>query len=617
MARIRNKKTTPRPIAPPPRRLAEADRLPGPVAAVLWGTLAALVVVRALATLTPTMWAWSLNLNRFLAPTLGWGLWALAALVLVPPLARRAAPLWNAAGDAIAEHPALATWAGFVAAVLLVGLWPDRVRFVGDFLLRQGTVDVAEPPGPMFPQALPLDILLHYSVPRVLTDALSLDANGAARLLGMAEAGGLAALAIAFARTLSLEGGAAVAVVAVVFFGAYLGMFTGFSKAFSEMCLLVAAVGVFGLRTIREGRGLLPLGLALAIGVTLHRSALGLLPAVVFAWVVWLRVHGGAAAWKRPATVIALAVPLAGLVVMLPRIVAVVHRFDALHFDPRASGLSGGMVGAALGGPRSVDLVNLGLMLSPLALVLPPLGAVMARRWPPGAAREAVLLALLALPFLLVMPFLHPAQGLFRDWDDFAATGVAVSLVVAWTLAQALRLAPRHALAVAVTLAAMVPTCQWLAHNADLERGLQRVRAFMLEPPPRPPRERGTTWDYLGIRAFGFERWEEAAESFARAASTSPSPRILQEWALAETMRGRYRVAQRIYYRFLAKAPENPLGWLGLASVSLQMNDLAESRRAANQLLQLQPGNSDALHVLDQVRQLEANPPKPDTAGRR
>src|SRR5262249_30864784 len=142
----------------------------------------------------PSMWAWSLNLQRFLAPGAGWGLWALAAAALIPTLARRAAPLWNAAGDAMVRHPTLATWAAFVTAVLLVGLFPDRVRFTGDFLLRQGTVEVAEKPSSLFPQALPLDVLLHYTVPRVLTDALSLDANGAARLLGMIEAGGLAAL---------------------------------------------------------------------------------------------------------------------------------------------------------------------------------------------------------------------------------------------------------------------------------------------------------------------------------------------------------------------------------------------------------------------------------------
>lgn len=603
MARPRTRRAA-KPTAP---RRAAAPLAPG-IAGTVVVSLAAIALARLALTFQPSMWAWSLNLQRFLAPIPGWGLWALAALALVPALARRAAPLWNAAGDAITDHPALATWGAFVLAVLLVGICPDRVRFTGDFLLRQGTVEVAEKPSTLFPQALPLDVLLHYSVPRVLSDALSLDANGAARLLGMLEAGGLAALALAFARTLNLTAGAALATAGVVFFGGYLGMFTGFSKAFSELCLLMAAVGVYGLRAVRDGRGLLPLGVALTIGVTLHRSALGLVPAVAFAWVVWARQHARQGAWRRPVVAAAVLVPALGLVVMVPRIIAVVRRWDALHFDPRHSELSGSVMSAALAGARPIDLLNLLVMLSPLVPLLPPLALGVARRREPGAAREAVLLSLLLLPFLVVMPFLHPAQGLFRDWDDFAATGVAVSLLVGWAVAQALRASPRHALAVAITLAAWAPAVQWLAHNADVDRGFQRVRAFVLEPPPRPPRERGTTWDFLGIRNFRLERYEDAAEAFSHAAATSPSPRILQEWALAETMRGQYGRAQQIYYRFLAKSPTNPLGWLGLATVSLQLRDTTEARRASNQLLVLDPGNGDALKVLAQVEQLEAAP---------
>jgi len=474
----------PRPSASrtPARRAAEGLAPPRPIAALLWATLATLALARALLTFSPTMWAWSLNLQRFLDPPLAWGLWLVAAVTLLPPVARRLAPMWNAAGDALSRHPALYLWAAAFTAILWVAVWPDRVRFVGDFLLRQGTVEVAERPSMLFPQALPLDVLLHYAVPRVLSEALSVDANGAARLIGMFEAAGLGVLSVAFARVLGLAGGAAVAVAATVFFGGYLGMFTGFSKAFAEMCLLVAAVGVFGLQAIRQGRGLLPLGLALAIGVTLHRSALGLLPAVVFAWVAWVRLHGGREVWKRPGVWLALAVPLLALAVMVPRIVAIVLRWDAMHFDPRASQLSGGVLAAAFAGPRAADLVNLLLMLSPLALVIPVLAPVVARRAPSGAAREAVLLLLLALPFLAVMPFLHPAQGLMRDWDDFAAAGVTLSLLTAWTLAQALRPAPRHGLAVALTLFALVPTTQWLAHHRDVDRGFERVRAFILDP---------------------------------------------------------------------------------------------------------------------------------------
>src|SRR5262249_58794618 len=143
----------------------------------------------------------------------GWGLGALAGAARVPRVAGARAPEWNGVGAAIARGPAVATSVAVVLAAVIVWVWPDRVRFTGDFLLRQGTVEVSEPPATMFPQALPLDLFLHYTVPQVLSNALSMDANGAARLLGMVEAGGLAALAIAFVRALGLAGGAALGLV--------------------------------------------------------------------------------------------------------------------------------------------------------------------------------------------------------------------------------------------------------------------------------------------------------------------------------------------------------------------------------------------------------------------
>jgi tetratricopeptide (TPR) repeat protein len=394
-------------------------------------------------------------------------------------------------------------------------------------------------------------------------------------------------------------------------------MFTGFSKAFAELCLLVACVGVFGLRVVREGRGLLALGLTVAIGVTLHRSALGFVPALGFAWLVWLRKEGSDGAWRRPRATLGFAIPLVAIAVMAPRIVAIVERFDAVHFASATVTAEGGMFAAALQGTRPLDLLNLVLLVSPLAPLVLVLASSLGRRaYEDRAAAEAGLLWLLALPFLVVMPFLHPVQGMVRDWDDFAATGVALSLLAAWYASRALRGAGRMAwLAVAVSLGAAAPAVEWLAHNADQERGFQRVRALMAEPPRREKSERGNTWDYLGIRSFRLERWDDAAEAFSNAASTSPSPRILQEWALTETMRGRFTDAADLYRRMLEKSPDSALGWLGLATVAFRAGDMREAERAARELLRLQPGNPDAMRVLTRITQQAAADSAARTAG--
>ncbi|HEY6100125.1 MAG TPA: hypothetical protein VIW03_11880, partial [Anaeromyxobacter sp.] len=522
-------------------------------AVALWIALAALASARLGLTYVPSMWVWGLNLQRFLAPIPAWAPWAIATLALAPALGRALAPRVERAGDRLARGRASLVAVAALGAILAL-LFPDRVRFVGDFLLRQGTVEHAGRPADLFPQALPLDVLLHWRIPRLLESARLLDANGTARLLGAIEAALLALFAAGFARALALRGAAALAAAAIVFFGGPLGMFTGFGKAFAELVVLVAAVGFAGLRVVREGRGLLVLGVSVSIALTLHRSALGLLPAAAFAYALWWRAHGAAGAWRRPGAIAAHAIPLATLAVMLPRIVAIMLRWDAIHVAPAEVAAQGGPLRAALAGTRPADLLSLIAMLSPLALAAPALAACLGRVR--GRGSEIAFLVTLAAPLVLSMPFIHPAQGLFRDWDDFVAAGESLSLVAAWLVAETLRAAPRFAwLGLAAALAAAAPATQWLAHHADLGRGLARVEALVREAPRRTPDERAKTWDYLGIRNFHLERWDESVRAFAHAAETAPSPRILREWANAEARRGRLDEARRIYLEIVAKSP--------------------------------------------------------------
>jgi len=595
----------PRPVAP-----EAAGDAADPAAVALWVTLAVMVAARAAWALVPGTWMWSLTLHRFLPPLAGWGLWLIAALALVPALARRLLTLVTRWGDEIGRSRALAATGWAVAAAGIALLLPDRVRFVGDFLLRQGTVEIAERPGVLFPQALPLDVFLHYTVPLRFTTAQVLDANGAARLFGALEAAALGATAAAFARTLGLRGGAAFASATIVLFGGYLGMYTGYSKAFVEMTVLVAIAGVSAIGVVRGGRGLLPLGLATALATLLHRSALGMFPMVALVWGVWLSRNVGRGAWRRTEVLASLAAPLVALAVMGPRIAETVLKTDtAVHFAPAEVAARGGVLGAALAGARPFDLASLVLMLSPLALAIVPLAALSGRR--PGGREggriEILALVVLAAPFLAVMVFIHPAQGLFRDWDDFAATGIAISLIVAWLVAEALRDNRRFAwLAVAVMLGAAVPSLQWLLVHTDTVRGLARVRAFVTEPPERTPTQRGTTWDFLGIRSIRLERYAEAEEALSHAAETSPSPRILHEWAYAAAMAGHDRVAQEVFRRVLAKEPDNNLAWLGLATASMRLRDVPEAKRAAAELWRRQPGNGDAKRILDDIARYEA-----------
>jgi len=585
--------------------LAEPVARAGRAAMAIWLGLIALALARAGCVFAPSMWGWGFDLLRFVAPAPGWTLWVLSALTLIPPVARLLYPALAALGRSFDRSVALAYALPAAGAAGLAWAFPDRMRFVGDFLLRFGTAERPLKPSGLFPQALPLDVFLHYDILRALDSGLKLDVNTSARIIGALECALLAVLAVAFARALGQRGAFAIATTTVVFFGGYLAMFTGYGKAFAEVSLLTVAVAVFGLRVIREGRGLLPLSLCVTLGLVLHRSTLGLIPSLVLCSILAPRAKDPRVRWSRPQNWVAAVIPFAALAVMLPRIAGTFATMDPVHFTPPEVASRGGVLAAMFAGARLADLLNVVGLLSPLALAL-PLGLLGLGRW--GVhAREGALLASLALPWLAMLLLIHPPQGMFRDWHYFTAAAVSLSLMTAWLVSLAARGARGWAwLCVPAVLGAAAPSVQWLMHNADRMRGLERVEMYLREPPVRSEAERAKTWGFLGIRYAQLDRWERSAEALSRAAALAPSPRVLLEWASAEQTSGNDRAAQDVYRRLLAIAPEETRGWYGLAYVSWRIGDLEECRRAAEQLLRLRPGDAQVIRILGQVARADS-----------
>jgi len=424
-----------------------------PASRVLWIWLAVLVLARALLAFMPSMWGWGVNVQRFVDPSLAWFSWALMALALVPAFAKRGVAPMEKAGDRIARS----RWAYAVLGLLgaaLAWLMPDRVWFLGDFLIRMGNVEAGSL-HTSFTQALPLDRWLHGSLLSFARGSAE-SANLALRALGAIEAGLLAALAVAFVRALRLTGIFAALAAGIVFFGGYLTMFTGLGKPASELCLATVALATFGVRAIDQRSSLLPCGLVMAGALLLHRSGVLLLPAWMFAVVLARRGS------KRPVDVLGIGLPLLAGIFMIPRVVAIATGYDIEHHA------------GSLSLRQMVDLENLVLALSPLAIITPLLIVLRGRRmWERGDAR---LLVVLALAFLPALSLIHPQQGIFRDWDVFAPAGVASSVLAAFVVVETVAATPNRTwVGVSALALVVVSSIQWLALNHDQTRGLAQI----------------------------------------------------------------------------------------------------------------------------------------------
>jgi tetratricopeptide (TPR) repeat protein len=584
-------------LAPPPPDTAAASR----AALALAVILALLAAARVSLAFVPGMAAWGFNALRFV-PAIGWPLWALSALALIPPLARPVAARLAGAGDFAARRPFAAGAVLALAAAALVLALPDHLWLMGDFLLRLGCARGQIPVEIVFPQALPLDIFLHHHVAIMLSSMGVAEPSAWERTLGAIEVAALAASVVALVREMGLSGAPAAAALAAVVCTGLLGLYTGYPKGFVELTLFTVMAAWLSLRVSRDGRGAWPLAIVIAAALAAHRSALALLALPPVAGALWWRVSRARSAASRASTLVALVAPFVAAALLSPQLVASMKVTDVQHLAP--AGRSPGAIAAAAFAPAHlVELLNLFGQMTPLLFAAPVLALVLGRALAPRRREWGVLLALV-IPAVLLLLFIHPRQGLFRDYDVFAPSLAALALATAMLAAEVLRGAPARAwLVTPLLLATVAPALEYLLLQNRVDPGLARVEAYLTGPPRRSDTETALTWSFVAERQLALGRKDDAVASFAKAAALAPGPRILLEWAMAEEDRHDWAAAREVYRTLARRNPQFPDAWLGIATTSMNLGERAEAYRCALVARQLDPTRPEADELLRKLAQ--------------
>src|SRR5260221_6169492 len=208
---------------------------------VIW-ILAALCLLRVATAFLPTGYVWGVGFAHDVTPALAW------PLVLLMCASVAAAFGWR---SGVRASPGAAFAAGWPFAlgtvlVLLLVCVPDRQHFAGDFVIRLGILESRNGFEKIFPQALPLDGILNHLLPIEIGNRLHLEPALVLRGLGLLEGVALVALAVRFARRVAATEGTAFTVAAVLCFGGYATLLTGYSKPTTQVILCAIAVGTLG-----------------------------------------------------------------------------------------------------------------------------------------------------------------------------------------------------------------------------------------------------------------------------------------------------------------------------------------------------------------------------------
>src|SRR5262245_5162594 len=549
-------------------------------ATVLASSLAVLAAARILTEFLPGAWCWGLDYGRFLSPAWRWGPWLVTlALVIAASLApgRRALPRLLRPFE---KRPAATIAVVAVACGVACFALPDLTYFTGDFALRRSAVVGVTDFDRLFPQASALDRFLHWVLPRAIASATFIPEGIIASAQGAVSAALFAALAVAFARRCTPQPLAALVAAAIVIGNAALGLFTGYDKSLAELSLVTLAFAVAGLRELARGRPEWASGLMVVLAVALHRSGLALVPAWVLLW-AW--VHRPAVGRARTAWPWARIVPAVLIAAQLPLVWKVSRAVDARHLAP--TGL-GQVLTLAFEPARLLALANLVVFLVPL---LPLLPLAFAAR-PAGRERALPWLGGLALSWVVPMLAIHPVQGEFRDWDDFAAAGVAMALPLAFLVARGVAKAPA-ALAAALIAVALVPRSQWLALENRPQQALARIEAWAAGPPVPPHTVAASSLEFVAASHYREGRIEDGRRAMAAAIAHVPWERLYLGWANAEDRAGNWSRAVTIYRETARRFPEDSAPWLMLARAAFEHGDRDAAATAVAELRRLAPND--------------------------
>jgi len=545
-----------------------------------------LILIRLAASYFASERLWGVNLLHYLPPAWRWILACCAILILIPSISKACGSLFTALSRTIPSGFRGANKYHRYAFLSLAGgalFWALRVKtyLLGDSYMRAREINV----GHKLSFNAPLDSLLHAKV----AGLFGWDGFQAYAVFSVLAGMVFLFLVLLLGDLMAKNHEERLLIFCVIVSMGANQLFFGYVESYTLMYVAMIAYLLFSLSYLRNKNGLALPVVAFLLSVTLHLSAVILLPSLIY---LALSKRPRKTGSEKTGGKFFRIVLTTGIGLM-----AVVGLLPLQDYSLQDEGLgyylifpvgTGESSYSLLSFPHLLDLINHQLLVSPVGILIFLASVLVFSREINFKEHVIGFLLILSMCSLAYSFFMDPKLGYPRDWDLFAFTALGYTLLWLHVFLRYWRAAERGHLryiTLSLLFASLISTVPWVSVNAKEEKAVTRFEHLLALDRERSAHGHEALALYYDMRG----ELQKEIEQWKKAIALEGNVRHINNLATAYYKQRRYDLALKELERSLEVDSTFHYTHFSLGEVLGKMGRHEEARAELREAIRLKP----------------------------
>jgi tetratricopeptide (TPR) repeat protein len=536
---------------------------------VVFFACAILIFIHALSSFFPKERLWGLNQLAYVPFIPRWIIIILAFLILVPKVNKMfydlLAGFFNLMDKSLKRINRYYKYI-FFSLISIIPFWVFKAK---THLLGDGYVRGSEISARMkFSVTEPLDFYLHALVYRFL----KLDANQTYTLISCLAGALFVFLALWLSHILGKENREKIFAFVVLISMGSVQLFFGYIESYSLVYVGIMAYFLFSLWFLEGKCSVIFPSLALLFSISLHPSALYLLPSLIYLCIAKSPKEEKTFNFKSVFSVaLIILVVGTGLFILSLR-------------NPTKTGPASYFI-SLFGSPKDpyslfsfahlVDMINEQFLLSPAGIILWAIVIFLARKV--NFKDKAVIFFMVVIIFSFMFAFImDPKLGYARDWDLFSSTGLGYTLLgiyLGFGYFRQAKIKKLNYIIMALTSTLIFSTLPWIYVNAQEEKAVERFKTLLDLDVARS----GYGHEILAYYYRDQSLVNEEMEEWEKALSVAANERYLVQIGVCYVKLGKYQEAIATFEEAIQVYPNYALSYYNLGVILERMGKRDEA----------------------------------------